>query len=198
MACTSIKFAEIGTGCRNFTGGIKDIWIIKREDIESVTFSETELGEKYNITGITTATDTPESGDPVARTFSHWKFVRETGNATTTATVNNESGTIFFQTDLALQFLGIESVKRAQIMAATIEETVVVYRDSNNRLFYLGIDYPVTASAAGANTGTALGDSNIYTITLTDLSKSLPYQIHMDSASLDAIGIVLGNEYNPD
>lgn len=178
MACSSIALTNIAKECRNSSGGIKDIWIILADDVTSVAVdSTTEM-----VTGITLAS---------GKTYSHWQFNAETANAASTTTVDNAAGTMFVQTDLALQFSKMENVKRLQIKAATVDFVKVIFRDNNGKLFFLGYDNPVYASASTGNTGTAMGDLNGYNITLTDISKDMPMEVSMDADDLEAIGIVL-------
>ena len=178
MACNTITLTDIGKECRNATGGLKDIWIIEYADVTSRTMDP--VTEK--ITAITLAAD---------KSFKHWQFNAETGSMTCNGNINYQNGTYYVQTDLALQFQKMESVKRLQVTAATAGETIVVVRDQNNVLFYLGYDNPVVTSAVGGNSGTAMGDLNGYTITLTDLSKGLPMEIDITTADLADLGIVL-------
>lgn len=178
MACNTITLANIGKECRNATGGLKDIWIIEHSDVTGVTVDDTT--EKVTDINLT-----------ASKTFKHWQFNAETGSMTSTGNINTQNGTYYVQTDLALQFQKMESVKRLQLTAATAGETAIVVRDQNNVLFYLGYDNPVMASAIGGNSGTAMGDLNGYTITLTDLSKGLPMEIDMAAADLSALGIEL-------
>lgn len=178
MACNSITLANIGKECRNATGGLKDIWIIEHDDVTNVTVDATT--EK--ITAIALAS---------SKTFKHWQFNAETGSMTSTGNINAQNGTYYVQTDLALQFQKMESVKRLQITAATAGETSVIVRDQNGVLFYLGYDNPVMASAVSGASGTAMGDLNGYTITLTDLSAGLPMEIEMTTTDLAAIGVTL-------
>ena len=103
--------------------------------------------------------------------------------------VDAAAGTYFIQTDLTLQFSKMESVKRLAIQAATFEDTIVVVKDNNYQLFYLGYDNPVNSTAVTGASGTAYGDLNGYTITLTDISNELPFTVNMDASALSAIGI---------
>lgn len=173
MKCGNYTLAAIAKQCKDNAGGIKAIYIA---DADAVTA----------MTADTSITAIAMSG---SATFSKWEFAAQTGTFTSTATISEENGTLFFQNDCSLVFGQMEKVKRLQIMAATVSNTVVVVKDSNNRLFYMGFDNPVSASAAGGETGTAMGDRNGYTITLTDFSKSLPFEIEMTTADLAAIGI---------
>lgn len=174
----SLTLTDIHRECRNNLGGVKDIWIISEDNVNNITLDDAS----ETVKTITLA----ESA-----TFSHWQFNPETASMNSTLNLDNAAGTLYVSTELALQFSKMESVKRLQIKAATIGNFKVVVRDNNDKLFLLGYDNPVYATAATATTGTAMADLNGYTMTLTDLSKDIPMEISMTSESLAQIGIVL-------
>ena len=176
MKCGNYTIAAIAKQCRDNAGGIKAIYITDADSVSAVTVDATAE----------TVTNIAMSG---SAKFAKWEFAAQTGTFTSTATISEENGTLFFQSDVALVFGQMEKVKRLQIMAATVSNTIVVVKDSNNRLFYLGYDNPLSASAAGGEAGTAMGDRNGYTITLSDFSKALPMEIDMQVSDLAAIGI---------
>lgn len=176
MKCGNYTLAAIAKQCKDNAGGIKAIYIADADSISAVTLDTTAE----------TISNIVMSG---SATFKKWEFAAQTGTFTSTATISEENGTLYFQNDVALVFGQMEKVKRLQIMAATVSNTIVIVKDSNNRLFYLGYDNPVSASAAGGEAGTAMGDRNGYTITLTDFSKGLPMEVEMDAAALATIGI---------
>lgn len=176
MKCGNYTLAAIAKQCKDNAGGIKAIYIADVDSISAVTVDTTAQ----------TISNIIMSG---SATFAKWEFAAQTGTFTSTSTISEENGTLFFQNDCSLVFAQMEKVKRLQIMAATVSNTVVVVKDSNNRLFYMGYDNPVSASAAGGEAGTAMGDRNGYTITLTDFSKGLPMEVDMQAADLAAIGI---------
>jgi len=175
MKCGNYTLAAIAKQCKDNAGGIKAIYIADVDSISGVTASTGE-----------TITSIAMSG---TAKFQKWEFAAQTGTFTSTATISEENGTLYFQNDCSLVFAQMEKVKRLQIMAATVSNTVVIVKDSNDRLFYMGYDNPVSASAAGGEAGTAMGDRNGYTITLTDFSKGLPMEVEMTVSDLASIGI---------
>lgn len=176
MKCGSYTISAIAKQCKDSSGGIKCIYIADVDSVSAVTMDATSE----------TISNIVMSG---SAKFAKWEFAAQTGTFTSTATISEENGTLYFQNDVALVFGQMEKVKRLQIMSATVSNTIVIVKDSNNRLFYLGYDNPVSASAAGGEAGTAMGDRNGYTITLTDFSKGLPMLVEMTAADLAAIGI---------
>jgi hypothetical protein len=65
-------------------------------------------------------------------------------------------------------------------MALCLEDVEVVALDYNGKYWYLGYDYPVSATAATAQTGTAATDLNGYNVTLSDTSAEFPYEVPAD------------------
>ena len=162
MACNSIALSGIGLGCKDNMGGIKEVYLIKEEDITKVEATEGQ------ISTLTLA----ESAS-----FKTYKFRKGTSQFTSTMTTDEAAGTLSVQTDLALQFSKMETSKRLEIMAMCMESMKAIVLDANGKYWFLGYDFPVTASAATGQTGTNFGDFGGYNITLTDNSKEFPYEI---------------------
>lgn len=163
MACSSITLKGIGLGCKNNTGGIKEVYLIKEEDITAV-----EKDEGGVISAITLKQDA---------TFKTYKFRRGTSQFTSTMTTDEAAGTLSVQTDLVLQFSQMEATKRLEIMAMCMESLKAIVLDFNGRYWFLGYDFPISASAATGQTGVAVSDFGGYNVTLTDQSKEFPYEI---------------------
>lgn len=162
MACNSITLKGIGLGCKDNMGGIKEVYLIKADDITGVTVTENQISE------ITLAEGT---------SFKTYRFRKGTSQFTSTMTTDEAAGTLSFQTDLALQFTKMETAKRLEIMAMCMDSMKAIVLDSNGKYWFLGYDFPVTASAGTGQTGTNFGDFGGYNVTLTDNSKELPYEI---------------------
>ena len=162
MACNSIALSGIGLGCKDNMGGIKEVYLIKIDDITKVEATEGQ------ISTLTLA----ESAS-----FKTYKFRKGTSQFTSTMTTDEAAGTLSVQTDLALQFSKMETSKRLEIMAMCMESMAAIVLDANGKYWFLGYDFPVTASAATGQTGTNFGDFGGYNVTLTDNSKEFPYEI---------------------
>lgn len=162
MACNSITLAGIGLGCKDNMGGIKEVYLIKEDDITSITVAE----------GAVSAITLNEGAS-----FKTYKFRKGTSQFTSTMTTDEAAGTLSVQTDLALQFSKMETSKRLEIMAMCMDSMKAIVLDSNGKYWLLGYDFPVTASAATGQTGTNFGDFGGYNVTLTDNSKEFPYEI---------------------
>lgn len=164
MACKSFALSGIALGCKDLIGGLKEVYIIKSADITAKTLNT----EKSQIATIETATDAK---------FKTYKFRKNTASMTSTASSDDTIGNFSVTTELALQFSKLETSKRLEIMALCLEDVAVVALDWNGKYWFLGFDFPVTATAATAQTGTASTDLNGYNITLTDTSAEFPFEV---------------------
>ena len=143
-------------------GGILEVLLANREDVASV---EAVTGK---ISGITME---------ASAKFKKYTFARNTGSMTSTYTIDQASGVKYVTTDLVLQFNRMETTKRVEITALSVNDLVAIVKDANGVYWYLGYDEPVNASAGDGQTGTARGDANRYSITLQDISKEMPMEV---------------------
>ena len=164
MACKSFALSGIALPCKDNMGGIKEVYITKSADIAEVTLNT----EESQIATITMADGAK---------FKTYKFRKGTANMTSTAASDEAIGNFSVTTELALQFSKMETSKRLEIMAMCLEDVVVIVLDFNGKYWYLGYDFPVSATAATAQTGTAATDLNGYNVTLSDTSAEFPFEV---------------------
>lgn len=164
MACKSFALSGIALPCKDNMGGIKEVYITKSSDISGIELNT----EKSQVSTITMAEGAK---------FKTYKFRKGTANMTSTAASDEAIGNFSVTTELALQFSKMETSKRLEIMALCLEDVVAVALDFNGKYWLMGYDFPVSATAATAQTGTATTDLNGYNITLTDTSAEFPFEI---------------------
>lgn len=161
MGCSQ-TLAGIAASCESNKGGISIVYIANFSDVESVT------AETDKITAITMNAQAK---------FKAYNFRKGTGSMTSTLNVDPANGINFVQTDLVLQFAKQDTAKRIEMTALSLGELAVIVKDSNGTYWYLGKDEFVSATAGGANTGTARTDGNNYTLTLSDYSATYPFEV---------------------
>ena len=195
MACNSIALAGIALGCKTNVGGIKEVYLIKDEDISAIAYKKGTSGDYNEAISAITLKETAK--------FKVYKFRKGTSQFTSTMTTDEAAGNLSVQTDLALQFSQMETAKRLEIMAMCMESMKGIVLDSNDRFWLLGADYPISASAATGATGTAFSDFGGYNVTLTDNSKEFPYEIPLsvmltikDSIDWEGINATAPNIFN--
>ena len=158
--------------CSHSLGGIKTVYIANYGDVESVS-ADTASGKIVSVTMATSAK------------FKPYQFRKQTGSMTSTLTVDETAGVNYVSTELSLVFTKMETAKRLELSALSIGQLAVIVEDSNGVFWFLGKDDYVSATAGGAQTGTAKGDGNNYTLTLRDESDTYPFEI--DKSAVDSI-----------
>lgn len=161
MACTQ-TLGGLTRDCNTNRGGIKEVYIANYDDVASLTESNGA------ITGITMVT---------SKVFYKYAFRPQTAELTHTAQVNNENGVSYIESTLNLVFAKMETSKRLEMNALALGDLVVIVKDNNGKLWYLGHDNPVKATGGDSGTGKAYGDSNRYGITLSDYSNEYPMEV---------------------
>lgn len=161
MACTQ-TLAGLAKDCMPNMGGIVEVYIANYDDVSAKTLTSGK------ISAITMASSAK---------FKKYSFAKNTGNLTSTYTMDNASGVRFVTSSLMLQFNRMETTKRVEISALALGDLAVICKDANGVYWYLGYFEPVNASAGDGQTGTARGDANRYTITLEDNAPEMPYEV---------------------
>ena len=141
-------------GCRDNTGGLKNIYILSGS-ISSVNGTE---GLITSITG---------SG-----TFYKFELTRQTGDFTETINASLENGTIFYEQTVNAPFHKLQSSTRNQIRTLAKNPDIFMIVETNNSetgtvFFLLGQTRGLSLSGGQAQTGTAFGDLQGYTLTFT-------------------------------
>lgn len=164
MAYCNQTLAGITLDCTNSLGGIKTVYIANYGDVENIALDD----ETGMVTGITMVE---------GATFKPYQFRKQTGSMTSTLNVDETAGINYVTTEVSLVFTKMETAKRVEMSALAIGQLAVIVLDSNGRYWFVGADDYVSATAGGANTGTAKGDQNAYTLTLTGESTTFPYEV---------------------
>ena len=166
MACNTIRGLKLDA-CTPNIGGIKNIWLADYEE-GAATIAAAEGAEKLTDGSVTA----------FAETVVWKKYEMRKNTASMTSTLNNSTdGASYVTTELAMVFSRMEAQKRIAIQALAIGQCMACVEDSNGTMWFLGADAPLTATAGAGETGTAKGDANRYTLTLTDESLGFPYTV---------------------
>lgn len=161
MACNTLSLSSIDSRCDSTIGGVKEVY----------------LGNFGDVTP-----GTPSSGLISALTLAGTKleifrFRKGTATMESTANIDNDNGSSYITTTIAMAFTKMESTKRVEIQALIAGGAMAIVLDNNGKYWLLGYDNPLDCSAAGGTTGTAFSDANQYTLTLIDTSSELPYEV---------------------
>ena len=146
--CNSHTLAGVSTDCNTNLGGLKKVYITHYADNLFTMSGET-------IVGFATGT-----------TWYEYNFRNET--ASFTSTLNKASnGSSYVTTEINLIMPRMDAAKRAEMNALALDDLAVIALDNNGKYHGFGRWLPVTATAGTGETGTAFGDANQYTMTLT-------------------------------
>ena len=151
--CISATLKGISTDCQPNMGGIAKVWIANFQD-GIYTINE----ESGDTQGIVTALAT-------GITWYEYNFRAESSNFTSTLNKTADGGN-YVSTEIVLNFARQETSKRLEMNALALNEIAVIVKDNNGKYWAFGIDRPVNSSTGSAETGTAFGDANRYSITL--------------------------------
>lgn len=160
MDCNSISLANIVRDCETSKGGIRNIYITNwAEGLFSKTGST--AGAVF---------DTLASG----ATWYKYELRKNTGSMTSTLNVDETNGVNYVSTELALVFNKMDTAKRLQMASLAIGQIAALVEDCNGKVWALGAEEPMAATAGAGQTGTAKTDGNNYSITLTDDQNEFP------------------------
>lgn len=174
MACSQ-TLSGILNDCQSNMGGIMEVYIANKADVDTITVTSDK------ITAISM------SG---AAKFHKYQFKPGTGSLSSNYQVNQENGTVYVQSDLLMVFNRMETAKRIEITALAQGELVAIVKDANGVYHYLGEHEPLMISAGDGLTGTARGDRNGYSITLTDNSPVMPTEVLVGDSGVDLSTLV--------
>ena len=151
--CISATLAGIGTDCAPNMGGIAKVWIANFAD-DMYTINEESGDTKGVVTGIKSGVS-----------WYEYNFRAESSNFSSTLNKTADGGN-YVSTEIVLNFARMETAKRLEMNALALNEIAVVVKDNNGKYWAFGVNRPVSSSTGTAESGTAFGDSNRYSITL--------------------------------
>lgn len=163
MSCTYTYAGQI-LDCKESSGGVKEVYILDAAYLEGYTIDETTK----KVLTLTLTTD---------KVFNTYQLRKQTASMNTTVNTSDENGTTFYQTDVIFNIPKLEASKRLELLALAVGNMVVIVRDNNGLYWIIGLENPVTLTAGTAGTGTAFGDANQYSYTLTELNTVSPREV---------------------
>ena len=164
MSCT-VTLMGIPIDCGTNLSGIKALYLANDASVGNVTVTEGEITEI----------------DASAGTFYEYIPAKNTGSLTKTLTKDESTGVMYYTNEVVAQFNKMETKKRTELSNIDRGQFKAIVLDSNGKYWFLGYDNYVSASAVTGQTGAGLDDGNFYTLTLTDISAELPYEVKSDA-----------------
>lgn len=173
MACQLTS--AIALDCIDSIGGVKAAYIGVNVAIASASYDANNM-----ITGMTGATGT----------FYQYELPKDTASFTETFNISNTNGTAFYDQALTINIQKLSAEKRNQLLLLSRNRDIkVIFQDNNDNYWLLGKDRGGVISAGTSLTGTAPGDANQYSITISAQEPDMAYQVS-SLAALSGITVV--------
>ena len=192
MACTTY-LTGFSTSCGSNLPSIKKLYI---GTFESSTFTYTyqQNSESQDVLDAdgnkiieAVSGATLKSG---ADKWVEFQFRKNSSSMDTEMTVN-DNGSHYYTNSATCTFAKIENSKRLALQSVASGECSMIIVDSNNQTWLVGADNPVSLTTLSGSTGTAIGDSNQYSVTLSADEANMPILIEADQAQT-VINTLLG------
>ena len=183
MACTTY-LTGFATSCGSNLPSIKKLYI---GTFESSTFTYTyqqnsEAQDVLDADGnkIIEAVSgaTLKSG---ADKWVEFQFRKNSSSMDTEMTLN-DNGSHYYTNSATCTFAKIDNSKRLSLQSVASGECTMIIVDSNNQTWLVGVENPVSLTTLSGSTGTAIGDSNQYSVTLSADEPTMPLLVEPDQA----------------
>lgn len=183
MACTTY-LTGFSTSCGSNLPSIKKLYI---GTFESSTFTYTyqQNSESQDVLDAdgnkiieAVSGATLKSG---AAKWVEFQFRKNSSSMDTEMTLN-DNGSHYYTNSANCTFAKIENSKRLSLESVASGECTMIIVDSNNQTWLIGAENPVSLTTLSGSTGTAIGDSNQYSVTLSADEPTMPILIEADQA----------------
>ena len=169
-------------GCRDNSGGLKNLYILSGS-IDTIVGADAGF-----ITGIT------GSGE-----FFKFELFRQTSDYSEAITATPENGTVFYDQTLNATFFKLQSATRNQVRVLAKNPDLKIIVETNNgsvdgvgKFFLMGQENGAQLLSGTAQTGTAFGDLNGYTLTFSAQEPEPASEISGSSLATIMSGITVG------
>lgn len=180
MACDITSGFELG--CRDNTGGVKNLYILSGS-IDSIDGADAGL-----ITSI--------SG---SGTFYKFELFRQTSDYSEAISATPENGTVFYDQTLNATFFKMQSATRNKVRVLAKNPDLKILVETNNgsvdgvgTFFMMGQENGAQLLSGTAQTGTAFGDLNGYSLTFSGQEPEPASEISGSSLAGVLSGIAVG------
>ena len=150
--------------CKDSVSGLKAMYLINYEDLNSDSPTYVTYGTGDNVDEIT---DWIPVDDTTQLTL--YKFeLKSTANSFTTAiNSSRDNGTTFFEQTLVAALKRQDVVTHKNVKLLAYGRPRIVVRTMTDQFFLMGLDQGADVSAGEISSGAALGDFNGYSLTFT-------------------------------
>lgn len=171
MTC-SYTLKGISHDCNVNLSGVKRLLVTDWNNITAKptvsVIEDASLGSYKMITNIAMAEDTK---------FYEYIPAKNTGSLTKTLTKDETTGVKYYTNEAVANFNRMSPEKSDELSQLDGAQLAAIVEDMNGHFWYLGYDNYAQASAITGQTGASMDDGNFYTLTITDYSGRLPYDV---------------------
>ena len=167
--------------CKDSVSGLKAMYLINYEDLNSDSPTYVTYGTGDNIDEIT---DWVPVDDTTQLTM--YKFeLKSTANSFTTAiNSSRDNGTTFFEQTLVAALKRQDVVTHKNVKLLAYGRPRIIVRTMTDQFFLMGLDQGADVSAGEISSGAALGDFNGYSLTFT-AQEELPANFLLATSEAD-------------
>lgn len=183
MACTTY-LTGFSTSCGSNLPSIKKLYIGTFESA-NFTYTYQKDGENQDVLDAdgnqiieSVSGATLNSG---ADKWVEFSFRKNTSSMDVEMTVNDNQSH-YYSNSASCIFSKIENSKRLALESVAAGECTMIVIDSNNQTWLIGAENPVSLTTLSASTGTAVGDNNQYSVTLSAQEAHMPVLIDKEQA----------------
>lgn len=168
MSCALTQ--DYSFGCDVGAGGLKELYLIELENIDSITESSGTVTAITKLSG---------------KIFRKYQLVQDTATAEETLTGNLQNGTLYYAQKATVVINKQNVAMRNEILLLAKNRLVIVTVDNNDTYRLYGWDQGLRLNEGSAATGTAWGDRNGYTLTFSGNQRELA--LFVQSSVLDTL-----------
>jgi hypothetical protein len=166
MACSALTQGYV-VDCKDSLGGLTEVYFMAKGDMTSYTASG------GIVSAITKAT---------GKRFYKYQLVRSTSSFVENINSSIENGSVFYQQELTIILNKLQANTRNEILLLAQNVLVAVAKDNNGKYWLLGASKGIDISGGSAQTGTAEGDRNGYSLTFTGREAALALEVNSTAA----------------
>jgi len=156
--------------CKDSVSGLKAMYLINYEDLNSDSPTYVTYGTGDNVDEIT---DWIPVDDSTQLTLYKFELKSTANSFTTSINSSRDAGTTFFEQTLVAALKRQDVVTHKNVKLLAYGRPRIIVRTMTDQFFLMGLDQGADVSAGEISSGAALGDFNGYSLTFT-ASEELP------------------------
>jgi len=167
--------------CKDSVSGLKAMYLINYEDLNSDSPTYVTYGTGDNIDEIT---DWIPVDDTTQLTMYKFELKSTANSFTTSINSSRDAGTTFFEQTLVAALKRQDVVTHKNVKLLAYGRPRIIVRTMTDQFFLMGLDQGADVSAGEISSGAALGDFNGYSLTFT-AQEELPANFLLATSEAD-------------